>query len=96
MKLQVLKCPECRATIEIKEGYTYCYCQYCGCKILLDNEKKETTINKNININKNITHTERNIDDAEIIRETNKAKENKRGWIALIICVIMLLVFLLV
>lgn len=89
MKLRVLKCPECRANLEIEEGRTSCYCQYCGCKIILDDENQEVTINKNINITKNITHTNRSIDDAEVIRETNKAKEDKRGWIALIVCAII-------
>ncbi len=46
MKLKVLKCPECRANLEIEEGRTSCFCQYCGCKIILDDEKQETTINK--------------------------------------------------
>lgn len=79
MKLKVLKCPECRANIEIEKGRDFCYCNYCGCKIILDNEKKETTINKNININKNVTYTSRTIDDAEIIRAKTAEKEKKYG-----------------
>ena len=39
MNLKVLKCPECRANLEIEDNRTSCYCQYCGCKIILDNEK---------------------------------------------------------
>lgn len=79
MKLRVLKCPECRANIEITEGRNYCYCQYCGCKIMLDDEKTETTYNKNININKNTTNTQRYINDAEVIKAKSEAEENKRG-----------------
>lgn len=87
MKLKVLKCPECRANLEVEEGRTSCFCQYCGCKIILDDEKQEYTINKNININKTIH--KRYTDDAEVIRETSKEKENKRSWIALLICAII-------
>ena len=95
MKLQVLKCPECRANLEVEEGRTSCYCQYCGCKIILDDEKKETTINKNINITKNINRTERYVDDAEVIKATNKEKEDKRSWIALAIIGAVLVVVIL-
>lgn len=89
MKLRVLKCPECRANLEIEEGRTFCYCQYCGCKIILDDEKEEKTINKNINITKNVTHTKRYVDEAEIIKATNKEKEDKRSWIVLIVCMVI-------
>lgn len=89
MKLRVLKCPECRANLEIEEGCSFCYCQYCGCKITLEDEEQKVTINKHINVTKNITHTNRRLDDAEVLRETNKAKEDKRVWIALIIMAII-------
>lgn len=49
MEIKVLKCPECKANLEIKDKQDLCYCQYCGCQIVVDSEK-ETTINKNINI----------------------------------------------
>lgn len=75
MKLHVLKCPECNANIEIEEDHSFCYCQYCGCKILVDDEV--TTINKNININRNSIYTKRYINEAEIIKEKSKAKGDK-------------------
>lgn len=74
MKLKVLKCPECRANKEIEEGRTSCFCSYCGCKIIIDDEKSETTINKNININKNITHTERYVNEAEVLEIKTRDK----------------------
>jgi DNA-directed RNA polymerase subunit RPC12/RpoP len=80
MKLRVLKCPECRANLEIEEDRTMCYCQYCGCKIILDDEKQETTINKNINVKKSITHTKRHIDDADVIRAKSEATEDSRDF----------------
>ena len=81
MKLKVLKCPECRANIEIEEGRTSCFCSYCGCKIIIDDEKSETTINKNININKNITHTERYVNEAEVLEIKTRDKNQKRNVI---------------
>lgn len=86
MKLRVLKCPECRANLEIEEGRTSCYCQYCGCKIILDDEKQEVTINKNINITKNITHTNRRIDEAKILQEEYEEKKDKRDTAVGLIC----------
>lgn len=77
MKLKVLKCPECRANIEIEEGRNSCFCTYCGCKIILDEEKQETTINKNINITKNINKTNRYINDAEVERVKTEDKKDK-------------------
>ena len=73
MKLHVLKCPECNANIEIEEDRSFCYCQYCGCKIPVDDEVM--TINKNIN--RNSIYTKRYINEAEIIKERSKAKGDK-------------------
>ena len=74
MKIKSLKCPECGAHLEIDEGRTSCYCQYCGCKLILDDEKQECTINKNININR----TTRQIDAAKILHEEYEEKKDKR------------------
>lgn len=83
MKAKSLKCPECGANLVIEEGRSFCFCQYCGCKIMLDDEKQEYTINKNINIKKNVH--KRYTNDAEVIKANNTEKENKRSWIALIV-----------
>lgn len=80
MKLQVFKCPECNANIEIDEARTTCFCHYCGCKILIDEDKTETTINKNINITKNINHTKRYVNDADVIRAKNEAEKDSRDF----------------
>ncbi|MEG0528595.1 MAG: hypothetical protein RR531_13875 [Longicatena sp.] len=77
LKLLVLKCPECNANLEIEEGRSFCFCQYCGCKIIFDDENKNVTFNKNVNINKNSTYTERYINEAEVIKEKTKAKGDK-------------------
>lgn len=73
MKIISLKCSECGANLEIADGRTSCYCQYCGSKLILDDEKQEYTINKNININR----TTRRIDDAKILHEEYQEKRDE-------------------
>lgn len=75
MKLKVLKCPECRANLEIEEDRKYFFCNYCGCKIILDDEKQETTINKNY------TYTEHYINEADVIEAKSKSDHWLRKWI---------------
>lgn len=89
MKLHKLTCSNCNGILdmEIAEDTTSFFCPYCGQKFYLDDEKKEYSINKNINFNKNIH--KRYTDDAEVIKAKNKDKENKRSWIALIVCAII-------
>ncbi len=87
MKLHELTCPKCQGSLDIKiDDRKYIHCPYCGQMFSVDNGKREYTINKNININKNITHTQRNINDAEIIKARNEATETK-------ICVFLLIIF---
>ncbi len=90
MKAIVLKCPECRANLEIEEGYAHCYCKYCGNKIILDDDKAEWTYTKNININKTTSHTYRHIDDADVIRAkeeaANESRKSKNAMITVIAC----------
>jgi len=42
MKIVTLKCPECEAVLEIDKEKDFCFCQYCGAKIILDDEKKRS------------------------------------------------------
>jgi len=50
VKMVPLQCPNCHASIEVKEGSKFCYCTYCGTKILLDDDSVHT---ENINITHN-------------------------------------------
>lgn len=43
MKLVSLKCPECKANLSVEPGRKQCYCQYCGTKIIIDNEEQVQT-----------------------------------------------------
>lgn len=68
MKLQKLSCPNCEGTLNIDiKDQKQIFCPYCGQKFIVDDGKKEYTINKNINISKNVTHTRRTIDEAGLI-----------------------------
>ena len=62
-----LKCPNCGGELKVEANREFCFCQYCGTKILLSDENNKT-ININKTITKNTTITNRKIDDAEIIR----------------------------
>lgn len=75
MKLNKLTCPNCNAQLNIKleNGKEEIFCPYCGQKFLIDDETKKVQID----INKKI------VNEAKIIRETNKEKENKRDFIIL-------------
>ena len=78
MRLLLLKCPSCGGSLSVDEGRTFTFCQYCGTKILLDDENK---------------FTYRHIDDADIKRaeterlvqlkelELEKEKRNNRKYI---------------
>lgn len=46
MKLISLKCPECKADLNIEEGRKMCYCQYCGTRILIDDNSSTRTYRK--------------------------------------------------
>ena len=69
MKIKSLNCPECGASIEIDKSRDVCFCSYCGCKIAVDEDKKEI----NVNINK----TTRNIDE---MYNQKRKKDMKAKW----------------
>lgn len=92
MKIQALKCPECAASLEIEEGLEYCFCKYCGCKIMIQDENKQTY---------------RHIDEADVKRaeteriiqikemeleekERNRKKYYIIAWIAAIVVLLFL------
>ena len=91
MNLHILKCPECNANLEIEEGRTSCYCQFCGCKIDLNDDTKAPTSNKNIHIIKDISHTTRHIDEANVIRAKSEASKDTRDFKQLIVLLGVLL-----
>ena len=70
MRIIELTCPNCKGSLEMKisDVTKSAYCPYCGQRFLIDDEKKEYTIN----INRKIT------DEAAILREVNNDKKDKR------------------
>lgn len=81
MRLRKLTCPNCTGSLEmeIPRNTTTVFCPYCGQSFLLDDEKKEYTFNKNINIGKTIH--ERYTDDADVIRAKSEATRDNRDFI---------------
>lgn len=60
-----LKCPNCGGELQVQSDREFCFCQYCGTKILLSDENKKT-----ININKNVTYT--TVNEADKLRAENE------------------------
>ena len=81
MKVCRLECPYCGGNIEANiENRKMVFCTYCGKQILLKNDSKEVTINQNISINQRVTN------EAEILKEQNRHRENK--WKLIIMCLL--------
>ena len=51
--------------MQVQSDREFCFCQYCGTKILLSDENKKT-----ININKNVTYT--TVNEADKLRAENE------------------------
>ena len=96
INLVSLKCPECHAALAIEEGRKYCFCQYCGTKILIDDGST--------------SHTYRKIDEARIkeaevkerirlkellLEEKKQAAKERRNKVKIIISVILGIIGLL-
>ena len=86
MKMVKLICPHCGATLSVGDGIDSFYCQFCGGKILLT-EQDKNTIDAKVKL-KEFEHKER-IKDREFAQERykidNKAKETKRGLKVLLV-----------
>ena len=88
-KLEKVSCPSCGAVIDGNiEGKSSVFCTYCGTQIAINDGTQ------NINIHQRYT------DDAEVLKEQNRAREDERNHKTrmriLIGCVIFLVVDLLV
>lgn len=84
MKLNAMRCPSCGGPIKTNiQGRSHVFCTYCGQQILLDDERVVKTVNINKTVHKRYT------DDAEIIKEINKDKKDKRSWIFIILLFVL-------
>lgn len=99
MKKVVCPCCDARIEADMNERDSV-FCAYCGCRISLYDNRSEYTTNKNINVNRNITVDKaiqhRYTDDAEILKEYNRERKEKRTSkmyvITLAVCISILLV----
>lgn len=88
MKVCRMDCPYCGANIEADvENRKIVYCTYCGKQIRIENDSNNITINQNININQNVN--QRVTNDAEILKEQNRHREN--WWKLIITCALLLI-----
>ena len=71
MKLIAVKCPQCGADLQIKEDQRICFCEYCGCRILIDD------VAERLEEAENTSHTDRRIDETRI-REAELQSERER------------------
>ena len=93
MELITLKCPNCGGALEIEDGIDTFFCKYCGQKIVLQGQSKET-INAKVKV-KEFQHHE-NLQKTQLQHKENiqkskddlvkykidaKAAENKRNYI---------------
>lgn len=92
MRLITLKCPECNGKISVCEIDRYCFCNYCGSKIYLDDETQKINISHNVNISR----TTRHIDETELERIRSKERDDKRtmSFVAIWFGVLLLIVLL--
>lgn len=84
MELVKVKCPECGANLEVNQELDEILCNYCGTKVLIDDEAAKIT-----RIEKAKLQSRKNIYEQEMHekREKNKAqwKEAGRAWLVVLI-----------
>ena len=84
MDLHKMQCPYCGANIEADiSNRKIVFCTYCGSKIHIEDDSKDISININQNINQRVTN------DADILKEQNRHRENK--WKLILSCVVIAL-----
>ena len=66
MAFKIAKCPACGADLNIETDKDYLFCQFCGAKLIKDDQKIT------------IEHIERKIDEAEI--ERTKLEREKSAY----------------
>lgn len=90
MKLQKLNCPNCNGLLDMKiaSNTASIFCPYCGQQFVVNDEKKEYTINKNIH--------KRYTNDADIVKAINEDKEHRRNFFISLFCFVMLISMVMV
>ncbi len=97
MKLISLKCPECSASLEIKEGIDTFFCTYCGTKIQIDEMSKEA-YKAGVKL-KEFEHEEKmlekNLEHEKYILNSNEEKEKRESKTGIRIALGSVILFIL-
>lgn len=81
MKLISLKCPDCGANLDVDAERSFCFCQYCGHKILIDDEVRRSEVTHVLRDEARIREAEVEIEEIELEREwRNNRKKSIRRW----------------
>ncbi len=84
MKMLQLRCPNCDAMLDLKDDMgTQCFCNYCGTKILLD-EQQDSVVNAKVRI-KELEHEKYKIDK----EHEEKEKSDRLFVIAMLAMIII-------
>lgn len=98
MKLISLTCPNCNANLDnIDPSRPFCYCQYCGTKIALDDGsiRKETHIYDEAKIKETESKELLRLKEMEIEREREKEDKETGKKLLIAAVVIFILAFIL-
>ena len=97
MGLTVLKCPSCGADVDISENRDFCFCSYCGTKIM-NGERINVNVNyrgdpmvRNTTNNYGSTNHTTHITNNYYYTEVSKACSisNKSRTVALLLCIFL-------
>lgn len=97
-----MKCPECKANLSVKEGRKYCFCQYCGTKIMLEDDRVNKTYYtyrnearlRQAEIDREIALKKLEIEKIKVEQEEKRKNKNRR--LKIIVAIILaILVFVL-
>lgn len=93
MKLITVKCPECGAALDIKEDRKQCFCQYCGAKILIEDDTKHYEYREVDEARIREAEARENIRSREIELEKERLqneKEKKDNIVKIIVAVVII------
>ena len=97
-----MKCPECKANLSVEEGRKYCFCQYCGTKIMLEDDRVNKTYYtyrnearlRQAEIDREIALKKLEIEKIKVEQEEKRKNKNRR--LKIIVAIILaILVFVL-
>ena len=89
MKIKTMKCPECGAIVNPKDGLSTFYCMHCGCQLSLDGQSEEL-IKAKVRVKELENETEQvkmAYDDKKDERAHNRIESEKTFKRTIIACV---------